>query len=65
MLSTDLNFGSSSTKLKSEYLDMYEGIYAEIVSSDKFDKDTDLSTTYLGHTDITRDTEVKAKKIFP
>ena len=30
-LNTDLNFGNSSTKLKSEYLDMYEGIYAEIV----------------------------------
>ena len=41
LLSTDLNFGGSSTKLKSEYLDVYEGIYVEIVSSDRFDEDTD------------------------
>ena len=64
-LSTDLNFGNSSTKLKSEYLDVYEGIYAEIVSSNRFDEDTDLSTTYLGQTDMTRDMEVKLRKIFP
>ena len=64
-LSTDLNFGGSSTKLRSEYLDVYEGIYAEIVSSDRFDQDTDLSTTYLGQMDMTRDTEVKAEENFP
>ena len=64
-LSTNLNFGSSSTKLKSEYLDMYEGIYAEIVRSDRFDEDTDLNTMYLGQIDMTRDTEVKAKENFP
>ena len=65
LLSTDLNFGSSSTKCKSEYLNVYKGIYAEIVSSDRFDEDTDLSTTYLGQMDMTRYTEVKAKENFP
>ena len=60
-----MNFGSSSAKLKSEYLDVYEGIYAEIVSSDRFNEDTDLSTMYLGQMDMTRDTEVKAKENFP
>ena len=64
-LNADLNFGNSSTKLKSEYLDMYEEIYAEIVSSNRFDEDTDLSTTYLGQMDITRDMEVKAEENFP
>ena len=63
--STNLNFDNSSTKLKSEYLDVYEGIYAEIVSSNRFDEDTDLSTTYLGQMDMTRDTEIKAKESFP
>ena len=58
LLSTDLNFGGSSAKLKSEYLDVYEEIYAEIVSSDRFDEDTDLSTMYLGQVDMTRDMEV-------
>ena len=60
---TNLIFGNSSTKLRSEYLDVYEGIYAEIVSSNRFDEDTDLSTTYLGQTDMTRDMEVKAEEI--
>ena len=64
-LNTDLSFGNSSTKLRSEYLDMYEGVYAEIVSSNRFDKNTDLSTTYLGQTDMTRDMEVKAEENFP
>ena len=63
-LNTVLNIGNSSTKLKSEYLDVYEGIYAEIVSSNRFDQNTDLSTTYLGQTDMTRDTEVKAEENF-
>ena len=57
--------GGSSAKLKSEYLDVYEGIYAEIVSSDRFDEGTDLSTTYLRQMDMTRDTEVKAQENFP
>ena len=64
-LSINVNFGGSSAKLKSEYLDVYEGIYAVIASSDRFDKDTDLSTTYLGQMDMTRDMEVKAKENFP
>ena len=32
LLSTNVNFGGSSAKLKSEYLDRYRGILAEIVS---------------------------------
>ena len=65
LLNADVNFGSSPDKLKAEYLDVYEEVYAEIVSSDRFDEDTDLSTTYLGQTDMTRDMEVKAEENFP
>ena len=60
-----VNFRGSPDKLKSEYLDIYKGVYAEIVSSDRFDEDTDLSTTYLGQLDMTRNTEVKAEENFP
>ena len=60
-----MNFGGSPDRLKAEYLDVYEGVYAEIVSSDRFDEDTDLSTTYLGQIDMTRNTEVKAEENFP
>ena len=65
LLNANVNFGSSPDRLKAEYLDVYEGVYAEVISTDRFDKDTDLSTTYLGQLDMTRNTEVKAEEIFP
>ena len=34
LLSTDVNFGVSPEKLKAEYLDVYEGVYAEVISTD-------------------------------
>ena len=64
LLNADVNFGSSPDRLKAEYLDVYEGVYAEVVSSDRFDEDTDLSTTYLGQIDKTRNTEVTAEENF-
>ena len=65
LLNTDVNFSGSPDKLIAEYLDVYEGVYPDIVSSDRFDEDTDLSTTYLGQIDMTRNTEVKAEENFP
>ena len=65
LLNAHVNFRGLPDKLKSEYLDMYEGIYAEIVSSDRFDEDTDLSAMYLRQIDMTRDREVKAEENFP
>ena len=65
LASADVKFGRSPEKLKAEYLDVYEGVYAEIISTDRFDEDTDLSTTYLGQVDMTRNIEVKAEEYFP
>ena len=62
---TNLNFGNSPENLKSEYLDMYKGVNAEVIRTDKLDEDTDISTTYIGQVDMTRDTEVKAEENFP
>ena len=64
-IKTSLNFGNNPENLKAEYLDMYGGIYTEVISTDKFDEDTDISTTYLGQVDMARDTEVKAEESFP
>ena len=61
MLKTSLNFGKSPEKLKSDYLDVYEGVYAEVISTDRFDEDTNLSTTYLGQVDMARDSESRGK----
>ena len=65
MLNAHIHFGGSPDKLKSEYLDVYKGLYAKIVSSDRFDEETDLSTMYLGQINMTRDMEVKAEENFP
>ena len=48
----ELNFGHTPSKLKEEYLDVYEGIQSEILSMKTFDETADLSTTYLGKVDI-------------
>ena len=59
-----VDFGRSPERLKSEYLDVYEGVYAEIVSTNRFDENPDLSTTSLGQVNMTRDTEVRAEEKF-
>ena len=60
-----LNFGNCPQNLKADYLYVYEGIYVEVISTDRFDEDTDISTTYLGQVDMARDNEVKAEESFP
>ena len=40
-------------------------MYAEVISTDRFDEENNLSTTYLGQVDMARDTEVKAEESFP
>ena len=46
----DVDFGINPEKMKSNYLDMYEGVYEEMVHSNRFDENSDLSMTYLGQT---------------
>ena len=65
ILMVDVDFGYSPEKLKSKYLDVYDGVYAEVVSTNQFDESADLSTTYVGQVNMTRDTEVKAEERFP
>ena len=64
MLKTSIDFSGVSEKLKSDYLDVYDRVYAEVISTNRFDDDTDLSTTYLGQVDMSRKTEVKAEESF-
>ena len=61
----DIDFGLYPDVTKVRYLDVYEFIYAEMVCASKFDKNSDLSTTYLGQTNMTRSTRIKAKERFP
>ena len=56
----DVDFGLYPDITKSRYLDIYEDVYAEMVVANKFNEKSDLSTTYLGWTEMTRDTKIKA-----
>ena len=47
---TLVDFGINPETLKSNYLDMYEGVQAEMVYTNRFDDNSDLNTTYLGQT---------------
>ena len=44
----ELDFGITPQKLQEEYMDIYEGIHSDIVRSNRFDENSDISTTYLG-----------------
>ena len=45
-------------------MDVYEGIHSEIVSSSRFDENSNLSTKYLGRVDK-KDQQLKAEELFP
>ena len=63
--SIDIDFGINSETLKTKYLDLYGDVYVDMVYTNRFDENSDLSTTYLGQTKMTRDTKVKAEEGFP
>ena len=60
----DIDFGLYPDVLKSKYLDVYEGVYAEMVHANKFNENSDLSMIYLGQPNMTRDTKIKAEERF-
>ena len=50
----ELDFGVMPKILSEEYLDVYEGIQSEIVSTTRFGENSDLSMTYVGKSDKMR-----------
>ena len=61
----EADFGPTPNILKEEYLDVYEGIQSEIVSTTRFDENSDLSTTYLRKPDRAKMTNLKQRNLFP
>ena len=61
----DVDFSSNPETMRSNYLDIYDGVYADIVYTNRSDESLDLSTTYLGKTTITRETKIKVEEKFP
>ena len=58
-------FSTSPLKLHEEYVDMYEGIQSERVSTTRFDENSDLSTTYLGRIDKENKNKLRVEESFP
>ena len=44
----ELDFGATPHKLQEEYNDIYEGLHFKVESSNRFEENSDISTTYLG-----------------
>ena len=61
----ELDFGQTLDILRVEYLDVYEGIQSEILSTTRFDENSDLSTTYLRKADRSKINKIKAEESFP
>ena len=60
-----LDFSITPKILQEEYLDVYEGIQSEAVNTTRFDENLDLSTTYLGRSDIAKSDKLKAEESSP
>ena len=61
----ELDFSTMPQKLHEEYMDIYEGIQSEIVSSNRFDENSNLSTTYLERVDKDNKNKLRAEESFP
>ena len=59
-----MDFGESLEIMKSRYMDVYDGIYAEVVTTSRYDENVDLSTTYLGRIGMKREEVMKAEESF-
>ena len=61
-----VDFGTIPENLQEEYLDVYEGIQSDIVSSNRFDKNSNISTSYLGRVEHGESqNKLKAEESFP
>ena len=46
-------------------MDVYEDVFAEVVTTNRFDENVHLSTMYLGKTGMKREDIMKAEESFP
>ena len=62
----EVDFGTNLQNLQAEYLDEHEGIQSDIVSSSRFDENSDISMTYLGKIGQEESQDkLKAEESFP
>ena len=62
---SEVDFIITSDKLKDENLDRCKGVKSEILSTTRFNENSDLGTTYVGRTNIIKDKKIIAEEKFP
>ena len=62
---SEVSLVDKSDRLIEEYLDRYKGAKSEILVTTRFDKNSDLSMTYLGKTNMIRDHKIVAEEKSP
>ena len=60
----DIDFGESPEIMRRRYMDVYDNIYAEVVTTSRFDENVDSSMTYLGRIDMKRKEVMKTEESF-
>ena len=60
-----IDFGETPDVLKAKYMDVNEDVFAEVVTTNRFDENVDLSVTYLGKINMKREDKMKAEECFP
>ena len=60
----NIDFGESPKVLRDKYIDVYEEVFAEVVTANRFDENVDLST-YSGKIGMRREDIMKAEESFP
>ena len=61
----NIDSGESPEIMRNRYMDVYDEIHAEVVTTNRFDENVDLSTTYLGRINMKREEVMKAEESFP
>ena len=61
----DIDFGASPNVLNDKYMDVYEDVLAEVVTTNRFDENVYLSTMYLGKIGMKQEDIMKAEESFP
>ena len=60
----NIDFRVSPEIMRNRYMDVYDEIHAEVVTTNRFDENVDLSTTYLGRINMKREEVMKAEESF-
>ena len=60
----NIDFRESLEIMKNRYIDVCDNIYAEVVTTSRFDENVDLSTMHLGRVNMKRDEVIKAEESF-